>query len=88
MAIGFYFRFDSMQRLIGKIPLVLLVVLCLTLGLAPFTPEPHLWEKLKMLANGALQQPLDIFDLLLHGAPWLLLIIKLYFTMTASDQRA
>ncbi len=77
-----------MQRLIGKIPLALLVVLCLTLGLAPFVPEPHLWEKLRMLANGALQRPLDIFDLLLHGTPWLLLIGKLYFTMTVSDKSA
>ncbi len=77
-----------MQRLIGKVPLALLLVFCLTLGLAPFVPEPHLWEKLKMLANGALQRPLDIFDLLLHGTPWLLLIGKLYFTMTVSDKSA
>jgi hypothetical protein len=53
-------------------------VLCLTLGLAPLTPEPHLWEKLKMLASGGLTEFLDIFDLLLHGIPWLLLIIKLF----------
>jgi hypothetical protein len=52
-------------------------VLCLSLGLAPFIPEPHLWEKLKMLASGALTKPLDIFDLLLHGTPWLLLVLKL-----------
>lgn len=75
-----------MQQFVGKIPLALLVVVCLTLGLAPFSPEPHLWEKLKMLASGALQRPLDIFDLLLHGAPWLLLVIKLYFTIAASDR--
>ncbi|MBF9047746.1 RND transporter [Rhodobacterales bacterium LSUCC0031] len=55
----------------------MLVVACLTLGLAPFTPEPHIWEKLKMLAAGELVRPLDIFDLLLHGLPWLLLIAKL-----------
>jgi hypothetical protein len=53
-------------------------MLCLTLGLAPFTPEPHLWEKLKMLASGELTELLNIFDLLLHGTPWLLLIIKLF----------
>ncbi len=68
-----------MQKLFGKIPLFLLVVACLTLGLAPFTPEPHVWEKLKMLVAGALVRPVDIFDLLLHGSPWLLLFIKLYF---------
>ena len=52
-------------------------LLCLTLGLAPFAPQPHLWEKLGMLATGELSQPLDVFDLLLHGTPWLLLIGKL-----------
>jgi hypothetical protein len=49
----------------------------LLLGLAPFVPEPHLWEKLKMLATGTLSKPLDIFDLLLHGIPVVLLVIKL-----------
>ncbi|MCU7863724.1 MAG: RND transporter [Candidatus Thiodiazotropha sp. (ex Lucinoma borealis)] len=47
------------------------------LGMAPFFPEPHLWEKLKMLAAGALQRPIDIFDLLMHGVPLILLAIKL-----------
>jgi hypothetical protein len=65
-----------MRKLFDRIPLSLLIVLCLTLGLAPFTPQPHIWEKLKMLASGALVEPLDIFDLLLHGIPWLLLIAR------------
>lgn len=44
----------------------------LTLGLAPFTPEPHVVEKLRMLVVdlGAGMRPIDAFDLLLHGAPW------------------
>ena len=66
-----------MTRLLDKLPLSLLVVLALTLGLAPFTPEPHLWEKLKMLGTGALERPVDVFDLLMHGVPWLLLAAKL-----------
>ena len=52
------------------------VILCLTLGLAPFTPEPHVWQKLQMLLAGTLSKPVDIFDLVLHGAPWLLLVAK------------
>lgn len=47
------------------------------LGLAPFFPEPHLWEKLKMLAAGTLVRPLDWFDLLLHATPVVLLALKL-----------
>lgn len=63
---------------IDRQPLVLFLLIALTLGLAPFVPEPHLWEKLKMLAAGELSRPIDIFDLLLHGVPWLLLGVKLY----------
>ncbi len=62
---------------LDQIPLPLLVVLALTLGLAPFFPEPHLWEKLKMLAGGALVRPIDIFDLAMHGAPFVLLAARL-----------
>ena len=56
------------------------------LGLAPFTPEPHLWEKLKMLADGTLVRPIDIFDLLLHATPWLLLGLKLTRLATRSNR--
>lgn len=69
-----------MRKLLNKIPLSLLIVLCLTLGLAPFTPEPHLWEKLKLLAAAELVKPIDMFDFLLHGTPWILLILKLSLT--------
>lgn len=62
---------------IDETPVGLFAIAALTLGLAPFFPEPHVWEKLKMLANGELSRPIDIFDLLLHGAPWALLITKL-----------
>ena len=62
---------------LDKIPLGILVLASATLGLAPFMPEPHVWEKLKMLATGELTRPIDIFDLVMHGAPWLLLFAKL-----------
>ena len=63
---------------IDRQPLLIFLIAALTLGLAPFVPEPHVWEKLKMLSAGALSRPIDIFDLLLHGIPWVLLAIKLY----------
>ena len=62
---------------LDEVPLVLLLVLAAWMALAPFVPEPHLWEKLKMLAAGTLSRPIDIFDLFYHGAPWLLLVLKL-----------
>jgi hypothetical protein len=65
------------MSLLDRIPLHIALILALTLGLAPFTPEPHVWEKLRMLAGGTLTRPIDIFDLALHGVPWLLLAAKL-----------
>jgi len=62
---------------LDRINLSTLVIASLTLGLAPFTPEPHVWEKLKMLVAGELVRPIDIFDLVLHGTPWVLLGLKL-----------
>jgi hypothetical protein len=63
--------------MLKSVPLPLLVVLCLTLGLAPFSPEPHLWEKLRLLFSGNLTRPVDIFDLFMHGLPFVLLIVRL-----------
>jgi len=68
-----------MREFLAKIPFHILLLISLTLGLAPFVPEPHVWEKLKMLADGTLSRPIDIFDLFLHGTPWVLLILKIAF---------
>ena len=70
-----------MKNLLNRLPLSLLVIASLTLGLAPFTPEPHVWEKLKMLTSGDLTRAIDIFDLFFHGIPWLLLIAKVIATV-------
>ena len=74
------------MRWLDKFPWIFLVVFSLTLGLAPFTPEPHLWEKLKMLFSGELSRGIDWLDLGLHGAPWVLLILKA-FRESAKVQR-
>ena len=53
----------------------MIILFCLTLGLAPFLPEPHIWGKLRWVAGGARGMGgMDWFDLLLHGFPWLLLL--------------
>lgn len=52
------------------------ILFALLLGLAPFRPEPHVVEKLRMLFDGSLHRPIDIFDLILHGAPWVILLLK------------
>ena len=60
---------------LDQIPWTVVVVLCLTLGLAPFAP-PHIVEKLHMLVQGRLVRPLDWFDLALHATPWLIAALK------------
>lgn len=51
-----------------------LLLLCLTLGLAPYYPEPHIWGKIKWIRGGAVGMGLiDWFDFVLHGIPWVLL---------------
>ena len=65
------------MAVLDQIPLNILIIAALTLGLAPFVPEPHLWEKLKMLISGTLSKPIDIADLAMHAAPVLLLAAKL-----------
>jgi hypothetical protein len=64
------------MAILDQIPISLIVLACLTLGLAPFFPEPHIWEKLKMLVAGNLVKPVDIFDLLMHAAPFAVLGLK------------
>lgn len=69
---------------LAELPWQMVILLCLTLGLAPFTP-PHLVEKLQMLAAGTLRKPIDVFDLIMHGAPWLLLLAKVAATALGSS---
>lgn len=64
------------MRFLDTLDWPILIFACALLGLAPFTPEPHVWEKLKMLASGTLTKPIDIFDLVMHGLPWVFLILK------------
>jgi hypothetical protein len=62
---------------LDRIPWWVIVPLAVYLGLAPFVPEPHLWEKLRLLLNGTLSRPLDVFDLCWHAAPLAILVLKL-----------
>lgn len=56
----------------------MLMIPAMILALAPFIPEPHLWQKLKMLADGSLSRPLDIFDLLMHSSGLILVAVRLW----------
>jgi hypothetical protein len=69
-----------LKAILDMVPWPVAIVLCLTLGLAPFLPEPHIVEKLRLLAEGRLSRPIDIFDLLMHALPFLLVAAKLAAT--------
>ncbi len=64
------------MRFLDRISWSVALVLAAFLGAAPITPEPHLVEKLRMLVQGQLVRPLDMFDLAMHGAPIVLLVLK------------
>jgi hypothetical protein len=72
---------------LDKIPFSLLIILSLTLGLAPFTPMPHLFEKITMLLAGELVQPIDILDLFMHASPVVLLFAKVSRKRTSSQNK-
>ncbi len=56
----------------------LFLIASLTLGLAPFVPEPHIWGKLKWVLGGANgMTPVDWFDFVMHGTPFVLLLLSL-----------
>ncbi|WP_018141856.1 MULTISPECIES: hypothetical protein [unclassified Thioalkalivibrio] len=63
---------------VDRTPLWLFAVFVATLGLSPYVPEPHIVEKIRWLFQGELTRPLDIFDLIMHAVPWLLMAFKLY----------
>ncbi|MBI5450687.1 MAG: RND transporter [Gammaproteobacteria bacterium] len=65
------------MKWLDSISLLWLTLLCSVLILAPFFPEPHLWQQLKLLGSGELNQTADIVDLLLHAAPLLLIAWKI-----------
>ena len=72
-----------MKLYLQKQTLIKLILTCLTLGLAPFFPEPHIVGKINWILGGAAgMQLMDWFDLLLHGFPFILLIRLLIIKLT------
>ena len=66
-----------MVDLLEKIPYSLLIPIAIVMLLAPFSPMPHVLEKLIMLKQGTLTRPVDIFDLFYHLIPLAILILKM-----------
>ena len=69
---------NTKMNWLDRIPLLLLAALAIYMVIAPIQPEPHLVEKIRMLSQGTLSRPIDIFDLLMHATPLVLLVLKLW----------
>ena len=60
----------------GEIKIIL--ILCLSLGLAPYFPEPHIIGKIRWVFGGGKGMGLmDWMDFVLHGFPWAILAMWL-----------
>lgn len=67
----------------------LIIIMTLTLGLAPFFPEPHFFGKIRWIMGGAAgMQLIDWFDFLFHGLPWFLLIRLIILSTYRSVSKA
>ena len=54
------------------------LLFCVVPGLLPFSAEPHIVGKVRWVMGGAVgMQPMDYFDLVLHGSPFLFLAFVL-----------
>ena len=65
------------MKWLDEFPWWILLVVAIALGLAPFQPEPHLWEKWKLLQQGELHRAIDIFDMVFHASGIILFVLKL-----------
>jgi hypothetical protein len=70
---------------LDRLPWIWLLLLAVWMAIAPITPEPHLVEKLRLMVHGSLVRPLDIFDLVMHATPLLLVALKLWRQLRARD---
>ena len=68
---------------LDRLPWIWLLPLAAWMAAAPITPEPHLIEKLRLLSQGALTRPLDVFDLAMHATPLSLVALKLWRQLRA-----
>jgi hypothetical protein len=57
----------------------------LTLGLAPFYPHAHIYKQIMNILHGTLTEWIDVVDLLMHGAPWVVLLVAVIRFLTSAQ---
>ena len=76
---------DVIKQYINRIPVLPLAAVAIFMLLAPFSPEPHLLEKSRMLINGELTKGIDIFDLFWHSFWVVLLLMRLLWANSKQE---
>ncbi|GAA6134079.1 hypothetical protein NBRC116188_08680 [Oceaniserpentilla sp. 4NH20-0058] len=74
---------QGLKGWIVGLPYSLLGILAIFMALAPFQPEPHLVQKFQWLIQGLSFKPIDVFDVLWHMLPVLLMALKWYLSPKA-----
>ena len=75
-----------MWSLLDRISYRIIIPLAVVMFLAPFRPMPHALEKINMLIAGSLNRPIDIFDLIFHLFPTLIVLLKLVRSSIKTDR--
>ena len=67
---------------------IIWLIISLTLGLAPFSPEPHIVEKIRWIMDDISQLALiDWFDFIMHGTPWVMLVISIILSLKSKQAK-
>ncbi len=74
------------MKILDKIPYPIIIAIAIFMSLAPLTGEPHLIEKWRMLAAFTLTKPIDIFDIIIHTAPIVIVLLKIVRTMRLNNK--
>jgi len=71
------------MKWLDDISYIFLLFAAVLMIMMPFQPEPHLLEKYHLLLNGELNKTMDMFDVLWHLLPSLLLLLKVMRSLTS-----
>jgi len=75
------------MKILDNISYPIIIAIAAFLAVAPLNGEPHLIEKLKMLTAFSLTKPIDIFDLVLHSSPIIVLVLKIIRTLKQKNSK-
>ena len=67
---------QKLDVLLKPIPYKVLMLPAILLALAPFSPQPHLLQKLTWLIEAQSFAAVDVFDVFFHLSPTLIMLIK------------